>query len=89
MNPNTRDANIPMTKLSKPLFTRLLSDIMVPNVMDMTGPMRGETNMAATMFEALFSTRPNAARELKQKFKIFWNADFINLQLPSSNQNYR
>jgi hypothetical protein len=32
--------------------------------MDMTGPMRGETSIAATIFEALFSTRPRAAREL-------------------------
>lgn len=67
MNPNTREKNIPATRLSKPLLTRLLSDIMVPNVIDITGPISGETNIAATMFEALFSTRPKAARELKQK----------------------
>lgn len=65
MNPNSRDRNMPNTKLSKPLLMRLLSDMMVPKVMDITGPMRGETNIAATMLDALFSTRPRAARELK------------------------
>ena len=46
---------------------------MKPNVMDMTGPMSGETNMAATMFGALFSTMPKAAKELQdtKSFKSY------------------
>lgn len=55
---------MPRVRLSKPLLTRLQSAMIVPNVMDITGPMSGDTNMAATMFEALFSTSPSAAREL-------------------------
>lgn len=64
INPNSRDKSIPRIRLSKPALTRDRSDIIVPNVIDITGPMSGDTSMAATMFEALFSTRPNAAREL-------------------------
>lgn len=64
IKPNKRDKNIPRIKLSKPLRTRFLSEMIVPNVIDITGPMSGETNMAATMFDALFSTRPRAAKEL-------------------------
>lgn len=41
-----------------------LSEIIAPNVIDITGPISGETNMAATIFGALFSTRPRAAKEL-------------------------
>ena len=40
------------------------SDIIAPNVILITGPINGETNIAATIFEALFSTSPNAASEL-------------------------
>ena len=32
--------------------------------MDMTGPINGDTSMAAVMFGALFSMRPRAAKEL-------------------------
>lgn len=42
-----------------------LSEIIAPNVIDITGPISGETNMAATIFGALFSTSPSAARELQ------------------------
>lgn len=38
--------------------------MIAPNVIDMTGPIRGETNIAATIFGALFSTNPRAAKEL-------------------------
>lgn len=31
----------------------------------MTGPISGDTNMAATILGALFSTSPRAARELR------------------------
>lgn len=41
------------------------SDIIAPNVIDITGPINGETNMAAVIFGALFSTSPNAAKELQ------------------------
>lgn len=64
MNPKSNEKNIPKIRLSKPLLIRLLSAIMVPKVMDITGPIRGDTNIAATMFEALFSTSPRAAKEL-------------------------
>lgn len=47
------------------LTTNSLSDIIVPNVIDITGPISGETNMAAVIFGALFSTKPSAAKELK------------------------
>lgn len=40
--------------------------MIAPNVIDMTGPIRGETNIAATIFGALFSTNPRAAKELFQ-----------------------
>lgn len=40
------------------------SDIIAPNVILITGPINGDTNIAATIFEALFSTSPNAASEL-------------------------
>lgn len=67
MNPNSNERNIPSTRLSKPLLTRLLSEIIVPKVMDITGPIRGDTNIAATIFEALFSTSPRAAKELHKE----------------------
>jgi hypothetical protein len=41
------------------------SDIIAPNVIDITGPINGDTNIAATIFDALFSINPNAAKELK------------------------
>lgn len=44
-----------------------LSEIIAPNVIDITGPISGETNMAATIFGALFSTSPSAARELQEE----------------------
>lgn len=44
--------------------TKSLSDIIVPNVIDITGPIRGETNIAAVIFGALFSISPKAANEL-------------------------
>lgn len=40
------------------------SEIMAPNVMLMTGPINGDTSIAAVIFGALFSTNPSAAREL-------------------------
>lgn len=43
------------------------SDIIVPNVIDMTGPISGDTNIAAVIFGALFSIKPNAASELQLK----------------------
>lgn len=43
------------------------SEMIAPNVIDMTGPIRGETNIAATIFGALFSTNPSAAKELFQQ----------------------
>lgn len=65
-----------MIKLSNPLLTRLRSEIIVPNVIDITGPMSGETNIAATILEALFSTKPNAASELKLKIKYVYGFYF-------------
>ncbi len=66
-----------MPKSSYPLINTILynnsltinsrSDIIAPNVIDMTGPINGETNIAAVMFGALFSTNPSAANELKMK----------------------
>lgn len=44
--------------------------MIVPNVTDMTGPISGETNMAAVMFGALFSINPSAAKALKQNCSI-------------------
>lgn len=70
IKPNIKEKNIPRIKLSKPLLTRVLSAIMVPKVMDITGPIRGDTNIAATMFDALFSTRPSAANELENRIKL-------------------
>lgn len=35
--------------------------------MDMTGPISGDTNIAATIFDELFSTKPKAANELKMR----------------------
>lgn len=46
------------------LTTKSLSDIIVPKVIDMTGPIKGETNIAAVIFGALFSINPRAAKEL-------------------------
>lgn len=42
--------------------------MIVPKVIDMTGPINGDTNIAATIFDALFSTRPSAASELKKNY---------------------
>lgn len=41
--------------------------MIAPKVMDITGPIKGETNIAATIFGALFSTNPRAAKELFQQ----------------------
>lgn len=38
--------------------------MITPNVTDITGPIKGDTNIAAVMFGALFSIKPNAANEL-------------------------
>lgn len=35
----------------------------------MTGPIRGETSMAAVILGALFSTKPNAAKELYEVYE--------------------
>lgn len=40
------------------------SDMIAPNVIDITGPINGLTSIAATIFGALFSTNPSAASEL-------------------------
>lgn len=64
MNPKSSEKNIPRTRLSNPFLTRVLSEIIVPKVIDITGPIKGETSIAATMLDALFSTRPRAASEL-------------------------
>lgn len=48
------------------LTTSLQSDIIIPNVTDITGPISGDTNIAATIFGALFSINPSAANELKK-----------------------
>lgn len=50
--------------LNKNLTISSRSEIIAPNVILITGPINGDTNIAATMFEALFSTSPNAASEL-------------------------
>lgn len=44
--------------------TNSRSDIIIPNVTDITGPINGDTNIAAVIFGALFSINPNAAKEL-------------------------
>lgn len=44
-----------------------LSEIIAPNVIDITGPINGDTNIAAVIFGALFSISPNAANELNRK----------------------
>lgn len=54
----------------KVLTTRSLSDIIVPNVIDMTGPIKGETNIAAVIFGALFSINPRAAKELQHNYLL-------------------
>lgn len=41
--------------------------MIAPNVIAMTGPINGDTNIAAVMFGELFSIRPNAANELVRK----------------------
>lgn len=41
--------------------------MMAPNVIAMTGPINGDTNIAAVIFGELFSIRPNAANELERK----------------------
>jgi hypothetical protein len=64
IKPKSKDKNMPSIKLSKPLLTRLRSAMIVPKVMDITGPINGDTSIAATIFDALFSTRPRAASEL-------------------------
>lgn len=48
------------------------SEMMAPKVIDMTGPISGETSIAAVMLGALFSTNPSAAKELGKQmlFKI-------------------
>ena len=43
------------------------SEIIAPNVIDMTGPINGDTNIAAVILGALFSISPKAASELKRK----------------------
>lgn len=48
-----------------PLTISSLSEIIAPNVIDITGPISGDTNMAATIFGELFSTKPRAAKELQ------------------------
>lgn len=53
------------TMLSKFRTTNWRSDIITPNVTDITGPISGDTNIAAVMFGALFSIRPKAAKELQ------------------------
>jgi hypothetical protein len=47
------------------------SDMIAPNVIDITGPMSGDTSIAATIFEALFSINPRAAKELEAKKNQF------------------
>lgn len=51
------------------LTTNFQSEMMAPKVIDITGPMRGETSIAATMLLALFSTNPKAASELNENIK--------------------
>lgn len=52
-----------------------MSAIIAPKVTAITGPIRGETNIAATIFGELFSTRPRAAKELEgnlnEQIKLF------------------
>lgn len=56
---------IQLNKMDKYLLTiKLRSDIIAPNVIDITGPINGETNIAAVIFGALFSISPSAANEL-------------------------
>lgn len=47
------------------LTTSERSETIAPNVIDMTGPINGDTSIAAVIFGALFSIRPKAANELK------------------------
>lgn len=51
--------------------TRLRSDIITPNVIDITGLIKGDTNMAADMLSPLFSIRPRAANELSNENEYF------------------
>ena len=54
-----------LDSLSNNLITiKSLSEIIAPNVIDITGPIKGETSIAAVIFGALFSTNPSAANEL-------------------------
>lgn len=65
----TKDFLMP-TISSKFRTTNLRSDIITPNVTDITGPISGDTNIAAVMFGALFSIRPKAAKELQLNIHI-------------------
>lgn len=47
------------------ITTSSRSEMIAPNVIDITGPINGDTNIAAVIFGALFSIRPKAANELK------------------------
>lgn len=53
--------------MEKCLTISSLSEIIAPNVIDITGPINGDTNIAAVIFGALFSISPNAANELNRK----------------------
>lgn len=49
------------------------SEIIAPNVMDITGPINGDTNIAAVIFGALFSINTSAANELYVDSQLaFW-----------------
>lgn len=50
--------------------------MIAPNVIDITGPISGDTNIAAVIFGALFSIRPNAANELCRWFTNANNNQF-------------
>lgn len=56
--------------LSKFRTTNSRSDIITPNVTDITGPISGDTNIAAVIFGALLSIRPKAAKELQLNVNI-------------------
>lgn len=53
--------NNPISSDRIPIRCNFLSAITVPNVPAIMGPIRGDINIAATMFTELFSTSPTAA----------------------------
>lgn len=59
--------------------------MIVPKVIDITGPIIGDTNIAATMFVALFSIKPSPAKELEKNSRIN-SAYAIKFQIHATHQ---